>query len=330
MSSNKGLGRGLDALFGGSAPKQEPQGQESAVNLVPVASLRPNPNQPRRHFDEAALRELADSIKSQGIIQPLLVRPDGGENTYQIVAGERRWRAAQLAGLKDVPVFVRELSDKEVMAAALIENLQREDLNPIEEAEALQALRDALELTQEELATRLGKSRPAIANALRLLQLSAGARADIQAGLLSAGHARCLLGIDNVMASDALRQRIISHKLTVREAEDAAAFWRGHNALPWEDQDAEPQPRTKTPRKKSAQFKTLQVNLSQSIGCKTQVSGDENGGRIAFAYASREELEMLLAKLGVALPEAQSDNQTDVQPALQAEEEIQKTQDVNE
>ena len=154
MSSNKGVGRGLDALFGGSAPKQEPQGQESAVNLVSVSSLRPNPNQPRRHFDEAALRELADSIKSQGIIQPLLVRPHGGDNTYQIVAGERRWRAAQLAGLKEVPVFVRELSDKEVMAAALIENLQREDLNPIEEAEALQALRaaaDCLGLPMQQL-----------------------------------------------------------------------------------------------------------------------------------------------------------------------------------
>lgn len=305
MSSSKGLGRGLDALFGGTAPKQEPQGLESAVNLMPITALHPNPNQPRRHFDDAALRELADSIKSQGIIQPLLVRPLGGENTYQIVAGERRWRAAQLAGLKEVPVYVRQLSDKEVMAAALIENLQREDLNPIEEAEALQALRDALELTQEELASRLGKSRPAIANALRLLQLSATARADIQAGLLSAGHARCLLGIDAPIASEALRQRILSHKLTVREAEDAAAFWRGHNALPWEQEGTTPQPRAKAPRKKSPQFKTLQMNLCSSIGCKTQVSGDENSGRIAFAYGSREELEQLLQKLGVALPEAE-------------------------
>ncbi len=308
MSSSKGLGRGLDALFGGTAPKQEPQGQESAVNLMPITALHPNPNQPRRHFDDAALRELADSIKSQGIIQPLLVRPQGGENTYQIVAGERRWRAAQLAGLKEVPVYVRQLSDKEVMAAALIENLQREDLNPIEEAEALQALRDALELTQEELASRLGKSRPAIANALRLLQLSATARADIQAGLLSAGHARCLLGIDAPTASEALRQRILSHKLTVREAEDAAAFWRGHNALPWEQEDTSPQPRAKAPRKKSPQFKTLQMNLCSSIGCKTQVSGDENSGRIAFAYGSREELEQLLQKLGVALPEAEEES----------------------
>jgi len=309
MSSSKGLGRGLDALFGGSAPRQEPQEKESAVNLVPVTSLRPNPNQPRRHFDDTALRELADSIKSQGIIQPLLVRPHGAD-AYQIVAGERRWRAAQMAGLTEVPVFVRELSDKEVMAAALIENLQREDLNPIEEAEALQGLREALELTQEELATRLGKSRPAIANALRLLQLSASARADIQAGLLSAGHARCLLGIDNAMASDALRQRIISHKLTVREAEDAAAFWRGHNTLPWEDQEANTQPRAKAPRKKSPQFKTLQQNLCESLGCKTQVSGDENSGRIALAYASREELEMLLCKLGVSLPAVQDATET--------------------
>ena len=308
MSSSKGLGRGLDALFGGTAPKQEPQGQESSVNLMPITALHPNPNQPRRHFDDAALRELADSIKSQGIIQPLLVRPLGGENTYQIVAGERRWRAAQLAGLKEVPVYVRQLSDKEVMAAALIENLQREDLNPIEEAAALQALRDALELTQEELASRLGKSRPAIANALRLLQLSATARADIQAGLLSAGHARCLLGIDAPIASEALRQRILSHKLTVREAEDAAAFWRGHNALPWEQEDTTPQPRAKAPRKKSPQFKTLQMNLCSSIGCKTQVSGDENSGRIAFAYGSREELEQLLQKLGVALPEAEEES----------------------
>lgn len=308
MSSSKGLGRGLDALFGGTAPKQEPQGQESAVNLMPITALHPNPNQPRRHFDDAALRELADSIKSQGIIQPLLVRPLGGENTYQIVAGERRWRAAQLAGLKEVPVYVRQLSDKEVMAAALIENLQREDLNPIEEAEALQALRDALELTQEELASRLGKSRPAIANALRLLQLSANARADIQAGLLSAGHARCLLGIDAPIASEALRQRILSHKLTVREAEDAAAFWRGHNALPWEQEDTSPQPRGKAPRKKSPQFKTLQINLCSSIGCKTQVSGDENSGRIAFAYGSREELEQLLQKLGVTLPEGEEES----------------------
>lgn len=302
MSGNKkGLGRGLDALFGGSEPKRE---QEAASSTLPVSSLRPNPGQPRRHFDEDALRELAASIKAQGIIQPLLVRPLAGDDTYQIVAGERRWRAAQMAGLDYVPVYVRELSDKEVMAAALIENLQREDLNPIEEAEALQALREALDLTQEELAARLGKSRPAVANALRLLQLSAGAREDLQAGRISAGHARCLLGIDDPSAAEALRLRIQSHGMTVREAEDAAAFWRGNSALPWlegeEKQTVQPAPQ-KISRKKSPAFKVLQKDLSSALGCAAKISGDENGGRISLNYTNKQELDALLEKFGVAL-----------------------------
>ncbi len=300
MSGNKkGLGRGLDALFGGSEPKRE---QEAASSTLPVSSLRPNPGQPRRHFDEDALRELAASIKAQGIIQPLLVRPLAGGQSYQIVAGERRWRAAQMAGLDRVPVYIRELSDKEVMAAALIENLQREDLNPIEEAEALQALRDALELTQEELATRLGKSRPAVANALRLLQLSPTAREDLQAGRMSAGHARCLLGIDESAAAEALRLRIQSHGMTVREAEEAAAFWRGNSALPWveeEKQNRKTAPQ-KASRKKSPEFKTLQKNLSSALGCAAKISGDENSGRISLNYTNKQELDELLAKFGVA------------------------------
>ena len=301
MSGNKkGLGRGLDALFGGSEPKRE---QEAASSSLPVSSLRPNPGQPRRHFDEVALRELAASIKAQGIIQPLLVRPLAGGETYQIVAGERRWRAAQMAGLDNVPVYIRELSDKEVMAAALIENLQREDLNPIEEAEALQALREALDLTQEELAARLGKSRPAVANALRLLQLSAAARDDLQTGRISAGHASCLLGIDEPAAAEALRLRIQSHGMTVREAEDAAAFWRGNSALPWleeEKQDRKPAPQ-KISRKKSPAFKVLQKDLSSALGCAAKISGDENGGRISLNYDNKQELDALLEKFGVAL-----------------------------
>ena len=302
MSGNKkGLGRGLDALFGGSEPKRE---QEAASSTLPVSSLRPNPGQPRRHFDEDALRELAASIKAQGIIQPLLVRPLAGGETYQIVAGERRWRDAQMAGLDHVPVYVRELSDKKVMAAALIENLQREDLNPIEEAEALQALREALDLTQEELAARLGKSRPAVANALRLLQLSPAAREDLQAGRISAGHARCLLGIDDPSAAEALRLRIQSHGMTVREAEDAAAFWRGNSALPWleeeEKQTRKPAPQ-KISRKKSPAFKVLQKDLSSALGCAAKISGDENAGRISLNYANKQELDALLEKFGVAL-----------------------------
>lgn len=304
-STHKGLGRGLDALFNGSGSQREQGGE---ISLLPVTSLHPNPSQPRQHFDAQALQELADSIKAQGIIQPLLVRPQGDGASYQIVAGERRWRAAQLAGLAQVPVFVRALSDKEVMAAALIENLQREDLNPIEEALALQGLRDTLGLTQEELAARLGKSRPAVANSLRLLQLSPAAREDLQAARLSAGHARCLLGIDEVDAADALRQRILSHNLTVRQAEEAAAHWRGTHALPWQQEaESETAPSRRKPgtgRKKTPQLVSLQKNLSQKLACKATISGDEHTGRINLAYASREDLQTLLERLGVDLPKA--------------------------
>ncbi len=306
-NASKGLGRGLDALFGGSEPLREQSGD---VSMLPITVLRPNPDQPRRHFDPESLRELADSIKTQGIIQPLLVRPMADNAAYQIVAGERRWRAARLAGLTQVPVFVRALSDKEVMAAALIENLQREDLNPIEEALALQGLREALELTQEELAARLGKSRPAIANALRLLQLSPAAQEDLRAGRLSAGHARCLLGVNAVEATEALRLRIISHTLTVRDAEEAAAFWRENKVFPWEpesgqaDAEAQKEPRARATRKKSPQIRNLQQNLSKALECKALVSGNEQTGKITLAYGSAEELQSLLARLGVALPEA--------------------------
>lgn len=306
-NASKGLGRGLDALFGGSEPLREQSGD---VSMLPITVLRPNPDQPRRHFDPESLRELADSIKTQGIIQPLLVRPMADNAAYQIVAGERRWRAARLAGLTQVPVFVRALSDKEVMAAALIENLQREDLNPIEEALALQGLREALELTQEELAARLGKSRPAIANALRLLQLSPAAQEDLRAGRLSAGHARCLLGVNAVGATEALRLRIISHTLTVRDAEEAAAFWRENKVFPWEpesgqaDAEAQKEPPARATRKKSPQIRNLQQNLSKTLECKALVSGNEQTGKITLAYGSAEELQSLLARLGVALPEA--------------------------
>ncbi|MGE9984752.1 ParB/RepB/Spo0J family partition protein [Desulfovibrio sp. SGI.169] len=307
-NANKGLGRGLDALFGGSEPQREINGD---ISLLPLTALRPNPDQPRRHFDPERLRELADSIKAQGIIQPLLVRPQSDGSTYQIVAGERRWRAARLAGLAQVPVFVRQLSDKEVMAAALIENLQREDLNPIEEALALQALRDTLELTQEELAARLGKSRPAIANALRLLQLSQAARDDLRAGNISPGHARCLLGVADAAAAESLRQRIISHALTVREAEEAASFWRESRLLPWQAKNApadearaENTPRARAGRKKSPRILSLQENLSQTLTCKALVSGNEQKGKITLSYASAEELRTLLTRLGVSLPQA--------------------------
>ncbi|WP_303927190.1 ParB/RepB/Spo0J family partition protein, partial [Desulfovibrio piger] len=246
--SSKGLGRGLDALLRRTdmgAARQEKNdtpeketGTEHAPLLLPLSHLHANPSQPRQTFDAESLAELAASIREQGIIQPLLVRPLAGRpGHYQIVAGERRWRAARQAGLGQVPVHVREMSDAEVMAAALIENLQREDLNPLEEARALQQLRETLKLTQEALAARLGKSRPAIANALRLLQLSPAAQDDLHHGRLSAGHARCLLALGNddhaLAAAEVLRSHIISESLSVRQAEEAVALWREEQRLPW-------------------------------------------------------------------------------------------------
>ncbi|MDR0815833.1 MAG: ParB/RepB/Spo0J family partition protein [Desulfovibrio sp.] len=296
---NKGLGRGLDALLAGAGTERE---KNTSVKLLPVTALTPNPDQPRQYFDAQALKELADSIKIQGVIQPLLVRPMPDGKTWQIVAGERRWRAAQTAGLKQVPVFVRVLSDQEVIAAALIENLQREDLNPMEEAQALQALRETMGLTQEETAVRLGKSRPAVANALRLLQLSPQAQDDLRAARINAGHARCLLSIDNANTADAMRKHIITHHLTVREAEEAVAVWHKTDRLPWEQYIGDgttTDKRAGSRRRKTAELRILQNSLSTHLACCARISGDEHCGHIILNYASREELQCLLERMGV-------------------------------
>lgn len=240
----RGLGRGLDALFENTT---SPAAQRSPdVTSLLLDAISPNPDQPRKTFDQQALQELADSIASQGLIQPILVRPARGTaNTpgqpaqsstgqYEIVAGERRWRAARLAGLHKIPVYVRSLSDEDVMAAALIENLQREDLNPVEEALALQTLRDQFALTQEEMSKRLGKSRSTIANALRLLQLSEEAQDDVRQGRLNAGHARALLSITSQQRQEVLRAAIVAQNLTVRDAELAVLAWKAGRPFAWE------------------------------------------------------------------------------------------------
>jgi ParB family chromosome partitioning protein len=294
-STNKVLKRGLDSLFGGSTLDAETKNDTATL---PLASLIPNPNQPRRYFDSESLQELADSIKVQGIIQPLLVRPQKDGNFWEIVAGERRWRAAKMAGLEQAPVLIRELSDNEVMAAALIENLQREDLNPMEEAQALHDLRTALELTQEELAARLGKSRPAVANALRLLQLEPAAQQDLRNGDISAGHARCLLGIDEPEAADLLRARIKKRQMTVRQTEEAAAAWKNTRRFPWdEDTDVQPVATPRAKRKKTPELKKLQDDLSQSLACNVSITGDENSGRISLAYSSSAQFNAILELL---------------------------------
>lgn len=300
----RGLGRGLNALFEGSAP----QGAAETPRDLPLSALVANPAQPRRTFAEEALEELADSIRRQGIIQPLLVRPLAGGQRFQIVAGERRWRAAAKAGLSEVPVYVRDMDEQEAMAAALIENLQREDLNPVEEAQALQALRETLGLTQEELAARLGRSRPAVANALRLLQLGETALEDLRQGRISPGHGRCLLGIDEEQAAEALRLRIVSTDMTVREAEEAAAHRRETGAFPWEAAAAAPESGRKrnagTRKPAPAPLEDLRERLSSALACQVRISGSARKGRITLAYASPEDLRALLERLGVAHEES--------------------------
>ena len=319
--SSKGLGRGLDALLRrtdmdmGTARQEKDDRTEKNTDtsrppsLLPLSHLHTNPSQPRQTFDAEALNELAASIREQGIIQPLLVRPlPGRPGHYQIVAGERRWRAARQAGLGQVPVYVRDMSDAEVMAAALIENLQREDLDPLEEAQALALLRETLKLTQEALAARLGKSRPAIANALRLLQLSPAAQDDLRQGRISAGHARCLLALGNddaaQAAAEVLRSRIISDALNVRQAEEAVALWREEQRLPWTTAaEAAPQRPAPATRKKLPQIVALQKKLCAALPCKARISGDMDSGRITLRYNSPQELEALLQRLHADLPD---------------------------
>ncbi len=210
----RGLGRGLGALLDDFTPQQT----QDAVTLLPLQKVEPNPNQPRKLFDEEQLQALSDSIAEHGLLQPLAVRSIG-DGYYQIIAGERRWRAARMAGLSEVPVLVVEADDRKVMELALVENLQRQDLNPMEESEGYRSLMEDFGLTQEQVAARVGKSRPAVANALRLLALPDEVRALVVDGTLSAGHARAVLSLPTERLQKAAAQKIIALRLSVRQAE---------------------------------------------------------------------------------------------------------------
>lgn len=293
-SPGKGLGRGLDALFAAGNADEADQ----SVHVLPLDELEPNPDQPRQDFDQARLEELAQSIKSQGVMQPLLVRLNEGK--YQIVAGERRWRAAKIAGLEEIPILLREMTDAEVMTAALIENLQREDLNPVEEALALKKLRENLSITQEDLAAKIGKSRSAIANSLRLLQLGELALEDLRAGRISPGHARCLLSVDNLEARERLRQVILLENLNVRECEAHVSHWKAHGAFNFE-QCAQATPEMaerKVRRKKDENVMEMQKDLSRYFHCRVSMSGTVRKGKISINYASEDELKRLLGIIG--------------------------------
>lgn len=296
---SRGLGRGLDALF---KANEEPIVGAELPNKLPLRMLKANPNQPRKAFTEEALGELAASIKEQGVLQPLLVRPvtnpDG--DFYEIVAGERRWRASRMAGLREVPVIIREMTDLETLAIGLIENLQREDLNPMEEALGMQELKEKFSLSQEDLSQKLSKSRSAIANTLRLLQLSEAARAMLQNGTISAGHARTVLSVGETVREQML-ERIIKDMLTVREAEAMAQYWKQHGELPETVVAAKPAGETvkRIPVSVSERMQTIQANLHSVLDVKVAVSGTEERGKVTLSFSSQEQLSSLLAKLGI-------------------------------
>ena len=265
MAAKKGgLGRGLDALFADNSIEEI--ASTSAVKLK-IMDIEPNRDQPRKIFDEDALAELADSIAKHGVIQPLLVRPmpDG---SYQLVAGERRWRASRMAGLTEVPVVIKELSDDEAMALALIENLQREDLNAIEEAQGIKALMDTLSLTQDEAAERVGKSRPAVANALRLLKLPNSVIALVSDGKLSPGHARALLGFKDEQDIIETADLIIEKGLTVRDVEKLV---KNRNKEPKAEKPA---------ARRASYYDEVELALTDFLGRKVKVGtkpGKESG-----------------------------------------------------
>lgn len=304
MAAQRGLGKGLDALLGGrdSEAKSEKITQKD-VQKISLDNVEPNPNQPRKDFSEETLQELAASIKSNGVIQPILVRksPSGKPGKYQLIAGERRLRASKIAGLKVVPALIGDYSDEESLTIAIIENLQREDLNPMDEAVGLKELQDRLSLSQETLAEKIGKSRPAVANALRLLQLPDIFQNDLRTGSLSAGHARQLLAVSDAQTQQELRDKILEEELSVRDAEKMAAHWRTHGVLP--DNGVAPKPKKKSAiigeKEKDPVLDDYEQQLNQGTNLKFSIKGAQEKGKMVVSFSSKEQLEELMAAFGV-------------------------------
>lgn len=272
-----GLGRGLESLIPGGEVEQ------ASTQFVDVDSLEPNPLQPRIRWDEEQLEALAASIREHGIIQPIVVSRRRGTRPYQIIAGERRWRAAQRAGLATVPILLREATPSQILEIALVENIQRSDLNPIEEALAYRHLTDEFGLKQSEIAEKVGKSRPAIANSMRLLTAPAAIREAVGNDDISAGHARALLAVDDVDQQISLLQIVVARGLSVRETE---ALVQRATA-----------PRRPTPRRTlDSGLRSIERDLQRALGTKVAVSKGKDGGRIVISFHSDEELSTILSK----------------------------------
>jgi ParB family transcriptional regulator, chromosome partitioning protein len=284
--SRKRLGRGLAALIGEmDKPASAAQVSASPDRKVPIEFISANPRNPRRHFAESELADLAASIREHGIVQPIVVRPAQG-GRYEIIAGERRWRAAQQAGLAQVPVILRDVDDRVALELAIIENVQRSDLNPLEEASGYQSLIDEHQYTQADLAQVIGKSRSHVANTLRLLKLPGDVRQMLINGELSAGHARTLVTADNPMA---LAQRIVSEGLSVRQAESLVQAPETKSAIDRRPKDG--------PKEKDADTTALEKLLSDATGLGVTINHRSGGGELRLAYASLEQLDDICRKL---------------------------------
>jgi len=274
--AKRGLGKGLSALIP-DLPEENTTGQ---VKMVPINEIEPNKEQPRKNFDEEKMEELSQSIKEHGIIQPLIVKKQG--NFYVIVAGERRWRAARMAGLDEVPVIIQDYSNDEVMEISLIENLQRQDLNPIEEAKAFETLINAFSLKQEEVAKRVGKSRSAIANTLRLLQLDESIQELLIEGRISEGHARALLTLPKKADQILVVDKILKDNISVRETEKLV-------------KEILEKPKKKKKKETiSPIIKDIENKMKQILGTKVQITKGRKKGKIEIEYYSDEDLERIL------------------------------------
>lgn len=284
----KGLGRGLSALI----PEADNEMEGQKAHEISVRQISRNPYQPRKYFDDEKMKELVMSIREHGVIQPVLVRKSGSD--YELVAGERRFRAAQLAGLDQIPAVVKELKDTEMLEYAMIENLQREDLNPLEEAEAYKRLIDEFQFTQDNLAKRIGKSRPVITNTMRLLKLAEEVQQYLREGKLTAGHARALVSLDNHEIQKRVAAKILSENLTVRDTENIMS------RLSQKANTEEPEKEEllkKREVKIDPQILDVEEKLCRALGTRVRIKDKKNKGKIEIEYYSHGELERIIEKL---------------------------------
>lgn len=285
MAKTKGLGRGLDSLL--ATETEESVGSDETLTTLPVRALQPGKYQPRSLMDEAALQTLAESIATQGIMQPILVRAVG-EDKYEIIAGERRWRASQKAGLDEVPVIIREIADESALAMALIENIQRENLNPLEEAQGIKRLIDEFEMTHEKAAHAVGRSRVAVSNLLRLLTLCEPVQAMLMNGQIEMGHARTLVGQDGAHQV-ILAERIVKDELSVREAEKMVRAF---------DVDAESGEVSSNDQVDDQDVRRLEDTLSEKLGAVVNIKSNKSGkGTLKINYTSLDQLDDIIAKI---------------------------------